>query len=127
MLQSFKLVFLPVPDRPSPPRGPIEISDIFADKCSLAWQAPEDNGGSDILNYIIEKSEGDDDYWSKVTGFCQDPKGVATKLNQGTNYKFRVRAENSAGFTSEPLESEMITAKNPYGKSVIIILIFCFK
>ncbi|XP_030829655.1 twitchin isoform X2 [Strongylocentrotus purpuratus] len=103
-----------VQDRPSPPRGPIEISDVFADKCSLAWQAPEDDGGSDILNYIIEKSEGDDDYWSKVTGFCQDPKGVATKLNQGTNYKFRVRAENSAGFTSEPLESEMVKAKNPY-------------
>ncbi|XP_041468950.1 twitchin-like isoform X3 [Lytechinus variegatus] len=103
-----------VQDRPSPPRGPLEISDVYADHCSLAWQPPEDDGGSDILNYIIEKAEANDDYWSKVTGFCQEPKGTATKLNQGTTYKFRVRAENSAGFTSEPLESEQVKAKNPY-------------
>ncbi|XP_071479592.1 twitchin-like [Diadema antillarum] len=103
-----------VQDAPSAPRGPLEISDVFADHCQLTWQPPEDDGGSDILNYLVEKCEEGDDYWSKVTGFCQDPQVQANKLHQGVTYKFRVKAENAAGFTSAPLESEMVKAKNPY-------------
>lgn len=30
------------------------VSDIKADSCYLTWDAPEDNGGSDISNYIVE-------------------------------------------------------------------------
>lgn len=41
------------PDRPFPPRN-IVVSDIKADSCYLTWDAPEDNGGSDITNYVVE-------------------------------------------------------------------------
>lgn len=41
------------PDRPLPPRN-IVVSDIKADSCYLTWDVPEDNGGSDITNYIVE-------------------------------------------------------------------------
>ena len=44
------------PDRPTPPRN-IVISDIKAESCYLTWDAPEDNGGSDLTNYIIEKRD----------------------------------------------------------------------
>lgn len=40
-------------DRPLPPRN-VVVSDIKADSCYLTWDAPEDNGGSDITNYIVE-------------------------------------------------------------------------
>ena len=50
------MFFLFVPDRPLPPRN-IVISDIKADSCYLMWDAPEDNGGSEITNYIVEKRD----------------------------------------------------------------------
>lgn len=33
------------------------VSDIKAESCYLTWDAPEDNGGSELTNYIIEKRD----------------------------------------------------------------------
>lgn len=46
----------PAADRPLPPRN-VTVSDIRADSCYLTWAAPEDNGGSDITNYIVERRD----------------------------------------------------------------------
>lgn len=47
---------LALSDRPLPPRN-ITVSDIKADSCYLTWDAPEDNGGSEITNYIVERRD----------------------------------------------------------------------
>lgn len=44
-----------VVDKPQPPQGPLDVSDITPDNCSLAWRPPLDDGGSPITNYIVEK------------------------------------------------------------------------
>uniref|UniRef100_A0A8C3KL55 Titin n=1 Tax=Calidris pygmaea TaxID=425635 RepID=A0A8C3KL55_9CHAR len=41
--------------RPGPVTGPIEISSVSSESCVLTWKEPEDDGGSDITNYIVEK------------------------------------------------------------------------
>lgn len=33
------------------------MSNIRAESCYLSWDAPLDNGGSELTNYIIEKRE----------------------------------------------------------------------
>ena len=33
------------------------VSDIKSESCYLTWDAPEDNGGSEITNYIIERRD----------------------------------------------------------------------
>lgn len=100
---------------PATPEGPIEVSDVTAESCRLTWQAPADDGGSPITNYTVEKREVGEDYWSKVSSFIMDPEFVVPKLNKGTEYEFRVRAENQHGANSPNLMSEPVLAKNPYG------------
>jgi hypothetical protein len=42
-------------DKPLPPQGPLDVSDITPETCSLSWKPPIDDGGSPITNYIVEK------------------------------------------------------------------------
>ncbi|ESO99761.1 hypothetical protein LOTGIDRAFT_141663, partial [Lottia gigantea] len=102
---------------PSAPIGPLEVTDIQRDNATIAWKAPEDDGGSPITGYIIEKRDTKRNNWSKVG---KAPAG-STEYNvpgliEGTSYYFRVIAENKAG-QSDPLETEKpVTAKSPFGK-----------
>jgi hypothetical protein len=99
------------------PQGPLEISDVKPDSCVLAWKPPKHDGGAPISNYIIEKFDAKKGDWQKVSSFCRVPFYEVTGLNEGSEYKFRVSAENIYG-QSVPLECEKpIIAKNPYGKS----------
>lgn len=39
------------------PSGPIIVSDVFTDKCTIAWQPPLLDGGSSVNNYSVERRE----------------------------------------------------------------------
>lgn len=50
-------------DHPGKPSGPLETLNLDAESCTLAWKPPADDGGNDIINYIVEKKElGTDKY-----------------------------------------------------------------
>ncbi|CAF5191764.1 unnamed protein product, partial [Rotaria magnacalcarata] len=103
-----------VVDKPDTPEGPIAISDIKPDSCVLTWKPPKNDGGSPISNYIIEKLDPKKGEWQKVSSYCRVPFYEVTGLTEGSEYKFRVSAENVYG-QSHPLESEKpIIAKNPF-------------
>lgn len=102
-------------DKPSKPEGPLEVSDIKADGCTLNWKAPKEDGGSPITNYVIEKFDPKTNEWIKVSAYCRIPQYEVIGLDEGKPYKFRVFAENSEG-RSIPLETEMnVVPKNPFG------------
>lgn len=102
-----------VVDKPQPPQGPLDISDITPDNCSLAWRAPLDDGGSPITNYIVEKLDNNG-IWVKASSFVRSTHYDVMGLEPNRKYSFRIRAENQYG-VSEPLESgEPITAKYPF-------------
>ncbi|XP_074598807.1 projectin protein bent isoform X2 [Brevipalpus obovatus] len=99
--------------KPSSPKGPLDVSDVHAEGCKLAWKKPEDDGGSPILHYLIEKQDPEKGTWVPA-GTSRDTEASVKGLTPGKMYKFRVRAVNAEG-ESEPLESEKpIEAKNPY-------------
>ncbi|CAF4191902.1 unnamed protein product, partial [Adineta steineri] len=103
-----------VVDKPDTSEGALNISDIKPDSCLLTWKPPKTNGGSPITNYIIEKFDTKKGEWQKESSFCRSPFYEVTGLNEGSEYKFRVSAENLYG-QSVPLEcKKLIIAKNPY-------------
>lgn len=115
-------VELTVLGKPSSPEGPLEITDITANKAKVAWKKPEDDGGSPIKEYEIEKMDLATGKWvrvgrvpgDKLTGPGDKLEFEVTGLNPGSEYKFRVTAVNNEG-DSEPLESDRsIIAKNPF-------------
>lgn len=44
-------------DKPSPPEKPIEVKDVTKNHCTLSWKPPADDGGTEILHYIVEKMD----------------------------------------------------------------------
>nr|CAD7424747.1 unnamed protein product [Timema monikensis] len=106
-------VEITVVDKPTKPEGPLKISDIHKEGCNLKWNAPEDDGGSPIEHYVVEKMDTDSGRWVPV-GRSKEPKMEVENLQPGQEYKFRVMAVNAEG-ESEPLEAEKpIIAKNPF-------------
>lgn len=102
-------------DKPSPPEGPLEVSDVHADRVKLSWNPPKDDGGLPIENYMIEKMDVDTGRWVPAGKVGKDGTTAVVKgLEQGKKYHFRVKAINDEG-SSEPLETDHSTvAKNPY-------------
>ncbi|VDK78974.1 unnamed protein product [Dibothriocephalus latus] len=98
---------------PGAPVGPLEISKIKAESCSLSWNPPTDNGGSPVTNYVVEKQDVSSGIWTPVSSFVRQPEFDVTGLDEGRQYRFRVRAANEFG-PGEPLEAtQSITAANP--------------
>uniref|UniRef100_A0A8C9EUZ0 Titin n=4 Tax=Neognathae TaxID=8825 RepID=A0A8C9EUZ0_PAVCR len=96
--------------RPGPVTGPIEISSVSAESCMLTWKEPEDDGGSDITNYIVEKRESGTTAWQLVNSSVKRTQIKVTRLTKyqeysfrvSGQYQFRVTAVNAAG-NSEPI------------------------
>lgn len=101
--------------KPGKPKGPLEASDITKNGCKLKWQKPEDDGGSPIEYYEIEKLDPLTGQWIPC-GKSSEPEFNVTGLQEGKPYKFRVKAVNKEGESDELEQEKPIIAKNPYGK-----------
>ncbi|KAI5639981.1 immunoglobulin i-set domain-containing protein [Phthorimaea operculella] len=99
-----------VVDRPSPPQGPLDCSDITPDTCTLSWKAPLDDGGSPITNYVVEKMDNMG-VWTKISSFVRNCHYNVMGLEPNRKYTFRVRAENQYGVSDPLTMDDSITAK----------------
>lgn len=94
--------------------GPLKVSDVTKNSCKLKWEKPEDDGGSPITGYQVEKLDKSTGRWMPV-GRTSDLEMDVKGLQEGHDYEFRVKAINEEG-ESEPLVTDRsILAKNPYG------------
>jgi len=103
-----------VPSSPQNLRG----TEVDATYITLSWDSPASDGGSALTGYVIEKRDmkrADYVFLANVDATTMSYK--ATRLFEGSEYLFRVFAENQAGL-SRPCELDKpITARMPYGQS----------
>jgi predicted phage tail protein len=104
---------LKVLSAPGKPKGPLEVSNVTEEGCTLDWRPPEDDGGEPIECYEVEKMDTQTGKWVPVAR-TKDTSVDIKGLQKGKAYHFRVKAVNKEG-QSEPLQTDRETiAKNPY-------------
>lgn len=102
---------------PGKPKGPIEVTNVQRDSITIKWKEPEDDGGSPITGYIVERRQPSEIKWTRVEKVNEHTTTLCCKyLTEKTAYLFRVIAVNKIG-QSEPLETKDTTlARSPFGK-----------
>lgn len=116
--------------RPSAPEGPLVFEDIHANSVKVSWKVPTDDGGSEILGYILERREATRNAWYTVESRVNDTQVVVKGLKEGAEYHFKVTAENSFGVSSSLKSEQPVVPKTPLCKLVLgyfisFTMIFC--
>lgn len=93
----------------------MEVSDVNKHGCKLKWDKPEDDGGSPVEYYEIEKLDPLTGQWVPC-GRSTEPEATITGLQEGKPYKFRVKAVNREGESDDLEADKSIIAKNPFGR-----------
>lgn len=102
-------------DKPLGPEGPLQVMDIYKDRCHLSWEPPKDDGGLGIDYYLVESQNVESSEWTLVGRVPEDTQCGVPNLEVGKKYRFRVKAINSAGESEPLLTSDEILAKDPWG------------
>ena len=66
-------------DKPSAPRGPLELSDVARSSGKLSWLAPTSNGGAEIVAYVFERPEHLSPTWTHVARVRPQTRRPTTK------------------------------------------------
>ncbi|KAL2077748.1 hypothetical protein ACEWY4_027252 [Coilia grayii] len=82
-------------DPPGRPATPRLHTPPLPHRIHTIWDAPEDDGGSPIIHYVLELSHTDDDWEVVYTGAQQEH--ACEDLEPGTWYKLRVYCQSQGG------------------------------
>lgn len=96
----------------------LEATDIKQTSAMLSWSLPENDGGSEILHYIVEKREIDRKTWATVKAEVEKDKipYKVSGLMPGTEYYFRVTAVNEYGSGVPRVSATSYLASDPVSK-----------
>lgn len=89
---------------------------------TLNWEEPEDDGGTPITGYWLERKETTGKRWVRVSRDPIRPMGmgesfVVSGLIEGSQYLFRVIAINAAGPGLPSASTDPTFARDPICKS----------
>jgi len=94
-------------DVPGKPDAPL-VSDLTVDSAKVLWALPTSDGGSPITGYILEMKANGETKWKVVKKDIKETTHDVTGLKAGTDYEFRVAAENKAGTGLPSLPSKSV-------------------
>lgn len=99
--------------RPDAPEGPLEFDDIQARSVRVSWRPPSDDGGSDILGYLVERREVPKAAWCTVDSRVTETSLIVKGLKENVEYHFKVSAENQFGVSRSLKSDESVMPKTP--------------
>lgn len=102
--------------RPSAPEGPMVFEEIQANSVKVSWKPPTNDGGSEILGYIVERREAARNAWYTVDSRVTETQLIVKGLKEGTEYHFKVTAENSFGISGSLKSEQPLVPKTPLCK-----------
>lgn len=95
-LSDFVIYF---PDKPSQP-GEIDTVNVAKNFIAIRWQAPECDGGKEVLGYWVEYRKSSESSWKKSNKQrLKEQEFTMPGLAEATEYEFRVFAENETGLS----------------------------
>ncbi|KAJ3660837.1 hypothetical protein Zmor_005268 [Zophobas morio] len=100
-----------ITDKPSPP-GKARVVMTLGRSVTLSWSIPDDDGGCKIGNYIIEYYRLGWNVWLKAATSRQLTT-ILGDLIEGSEYKFRVKAESPYGVSEPSEESDIVFIPDP--------------
>jgi len=96
---------------PSAPQEPLEVSGLTDTSLVLGWKPPEDDGGSPLTEYLVERRETSKKAWQKVgTNDGKSTNFEVNGLKKGSSYSFRITAKNEFGYGPPFAPEDVITA-----------------
>ena len=104
----------------APPSAPssVRVTSISSDAVTLAWEAPERDGGAPITGYVIERRDAKYGGWTTLADVHSSTHSFkVTRLLEGNEYFFRVVAQNEVGFGHGIETARSVVVKSPYGMS----------
>lgn len=114
-------------EKPSPPQGPLEIYGMTSTSFSIKWQPSASDGGSAILEYIVEIKEASTKSFKKLGSTKSSVTDIAVNyLEKDHGYQFKITARNAIGVSEPFLPEDTIVAGSRLSKYLIFYyLIFC--
>lgn len=104
---------------PSAPRRPTEISGMSDTSLTLAWQPPEKDGGSKIVEYIVEIKETSTESWRQYGTTAGDCTHIFVEnLIKDSSYEFKMSARNEIGTGPALVTEDKIIAGRKISKYI---------
>lgn len=89
----------------------------------LNWDDPEDDGGSDLTGFVVERRDAKMHTWRQPVETASS-KCECVGIMEGQDYMFRVIAKNKYGM-GPPVELGPIKAVDPQGKPCSRQMVIC--
>tara|TARA_B110000881_G_scaffold74338_1_gene64647 strand:+ start:101 stop:529 length:429 start_codon:yes stop_codon:yes gene_type:complete len=105
------LTYSDVPGAPNKP----DVTKCDASFITISWYPPDNDGGSPVISYIIEKHDTLSTKWVKVARDITEMEYTIENLIEGKEYAFRVAAVNKAGEGPFSMPSEPKKCRPQYG------------
>lgn len=109
----------------------ITSSDATKNSCKISWEAPEDDGGTPIVSYTLERREASKKTYMPVMSGENILTCNVKDLYVNCEYYFRVKAVNKVGAGEylelrNPVITEEVKRKSSFGSVTLQrIYLFC--